>query len=342
VENRAKTGYWLQAISIDPEYYPPNEVARKNFGGHSKQAQKAISNFLQDQQIQYYFPPGDSYSGFVYTNIDRGMKEVSVELWGEKDYKRFSFVVPVPGLRADYDYVDWDHLYPEDQIREVDLQGLRSALESYPCCTTDKKMQEYRGDPVNLVIVGEDEDLIGAFVRRGWKQTEVKYRGSIFKTLGSFLFKKSYDNSPVSDLYLLGRHQDIAFQKPRRSIHNRNHLRLWQTPLRYDGKPVWIGGISRDIGVKATTKAPFFVTHVIDSDVDEAREYLLQDFLAANAIESWGYVSGVGNTSRDNPRKNFMGDEIYTDGERLVMILSDTKVPILDVKELHWDYHQEP
>src|SRR5262249_9785642 len=129
--------------------------------------------------------------------------------------------------------------------------------------------------------------------------------------------------------------------KPRRTIHNRNHLRLWQTPLRYDGKPVWIGGISRDIGVKATTKAPFFVTHVIDSDVDEAREYLLQDFLAANAVESWGYVRGVGNTSRDNPRKNFMGDEIYTDGERLVMILSDTKVPILDVKELHWDYQED-
>lgn len=338
IDNQDKIDYWLQAISIDPEYYPPNEVARKNYGGHSKKTQKEIEAFLQNQQLSYAIPPGGTHEGFIYTNLSNGMKDVGVELWGEKVYKRFAFVVPVPGLRADYDYVDWEHLYPPDHVREVSLSELRQDLQNFPCCTTDKKMKEFRGDPINLVIVGDDEDLIAAFTRRGWKQTEIKYKGSIFRTLKSFLFKSSYDNSPVSDLYLLGRHQDIAFQKPRKTIHNRNHLRLWQTPLRYQGKAVWIGGISRDIGVKATLHAPFFVTHVIDSDVDESRDYLLQDFLATNAVGSWGYVTGAGESTPENPRKNFMGDEIFTDGLRLVMILGDIPVPILNVKDLEWEY----
>lgn len=341
VENHDTIPYWLQAISIDPEYYPPNEVAHKNFGGHSKKDRKRIVEFLQQEQIQYEFPPGDSYEGFVFTNADNGMKEVSVELWGESTLKRFNFVVPVPGLRVDYDYVDTENMYSADQIKELDLQGLRKVLEDFPCCTTNKKMQEYRGDPVNLVIVGDDEDVITTFIRRGWKQTEVKYKGSVFRTLKSFLFKSAYDTSPVSDLYLLGRHQDIAFQKPRRSIHNRNHLRLWISPYRYRGKAVWIGAISRDIGVKATIHAPFFVTHVIDSDVDESRDYLLQDFLAGDAVEKWGYVKGAGESTVESPRKNFMGDEIYSDGDRLVMILGDFPVPIEKTKEIPWEYHQE-
>lgn len=336
IDNQDKVPYWLQAISIDPEYYPPNEVAHKTAKGHSKKTKREIQDFLQKQQMPYYLP-GGSYQGFVYTNVNTGRKEVSVELWGPKTLKRFSFVVPVPGLRADFDYIDTEALYPKDELKELDLDSLRKTLEELPAFTTDKKMKEDRGDPVNLIIVGDDEDLITAFVRRGWKETEIKYKGSAWRTFKSFIFKTSYDNSPVSDLYLEGRHQDIAFQKPRKTINNRNHLRLWMTPYRYKNKPVWIGAISRDIGVKFTFKSAFFVTHVIDSDVDESRDYLLQDFLAASAIERWGYVKGVGAYTVDNPHKNFMGDEIYTDGLRLVMILGEIPVLVKDVQRLEWE-----
>ena len=53
-------------------------------------------------------------------------------------------------------------------------------------------------------------------------------------------------------------------------INERLHLRLWLTPLRYEGKPVWVGQISRDIGVRFTTKAWNLTTHRIDPDIDEA------------------------------------------------------------------------
>ncbi len=61
-----------------------------------------------------------------------------------------------------------------------------------------------------------------------------------------------------------------VYQKPRHSVHVRNHLRLWLTPMRFQGKSVWIGQISRDIGVRFTFKTWPPVTHKIDPDIDEA------------------------------------------------------------------------
>ena len=73
-----------------------------------------------------------------------------------------------------------------------------------------------------------------------------------------------YRYSPVSSLYVFGRPQDIAFQKARENIHERNHLRLWMSRVTYQGLPVWIGQISRDIGVRFTTKT--ITTHKIDPE----------------------------------------------------------------------------
>ncbi len=71
--------------------------------------------------------------------------------------------------------------------------------------------------------------------------------------------------------------QDGATQKVRATINERNHARFWLTPIRFRGKEVWIGQISRDIGVKFTLKSPTISTHVIDPDVDEARRYFAED-----------------------------------------------------------------
>ena len=40
--------------------------------------------------------------------------------------------------------------------------------------------------------------------------------------------------------------------------------------MRYHGKPVWVGQISRDIGSRLTIHSPTLTTHKIDPDVDEA------------------------------------------------------------------------
>ena len=114
----------------------------------------------------------------------------------------------------------------------------------------------------------------------------------------AFLLGSQYRYSPVSPLYLFGRSQDVALQRTRRSINERLHLRLWLTPLRFQGKAVWVGQVSRDIGVRFTTKTWNLTTHRIDPDVDEARDYVIEDLLQAERVEAAGYVDGVGACDR--------------------------------------------
>ena len=126
-----------------------------------------------------------------------------------------------------------------------------------------------------------------------------------------------YDTAPVSPLYLFDRQQDVALQKARSSVSRRNHLRLWLAPFTVEHRAVWIGQISRDIGVKLTTKSWYLTTHRISPYVDEERDYLLQDLLLTGLVERLGYVDGVGVATPEQPRRNLTDDPYYTDGRRM-------------------------
>jgi hypothetical protein len=132
----------------------------------------------------------------------------------------------------------------------------------------------------------------------------------------------------VSPLYLFGRPQDAALQKPRNDIDRRNHLRLWRAPFTFQGTPVWVGQVSRDIGVRLTTKSWYLTTHKVDPDMDEDRDYLLQDLAVSGYVSRAGLVPGVGAAPRNAPRRNLTGDPYFTDGKRLVVFLDPEPGPL--------------
>src|SRR4029079_382916 len=191
--------------------------------------------------------------------------------------KEFSFSIQVPGLRADYLHHDFATLIPANEIVECDISELRKRVAAAPRATTNKRGTR-EGDPVNLVCVGEFARLLSAFGAR-WDETETITLDSCWKTFKSFFIGSEYRYSPVSALYLFGRSQDFALQRVRESINERLHLRLWLTELRFEGKPVWVGQVSRDIGVRFTPKTWNLTTHCIDSNVDESRDYVLEDLI---------------------------------------------------------------
>jgi hypothetical protein len=242
-----------------------------------------------------------------------------------------SFFIPVPGLILDHYEVDIEGMYSTQETIDVDLPQLVAQLERLPCCVRDAAGKD-RGDPLNLVFIGETQDIYYAFLRAGWDQTETIYSTSLLKTAASALTGSRYRYSPVSALYVFGRAQDVAFQRARSSIHERNHLRIWLTPLRLEGKPVWIGQISRDIGVHLAWRT--ITTHKIDPDVDETREFLLEDMAYSQALEKFGYVGGVGPAAYDQPRGNLTGDPYFTDGQRIVMWIADQQRSIGDIQVL--------
>jgi LssY C-terminus len=294
---------------------------------------------------------GSQAEGFVFTHLDFGTKVVRVcfhaadspfdlaslprETANPATYRPphgtadgqpvvdLTFTIPVPGISADYLRRDFAALYATSKITECDLPTLVERLASMPPATTNQAASR-TGDPVNLVVIGEFATILSAFGAR-WDESETITLRTCWKTAQSFLLGSQYRYSPVSPLHLLGRTQDVALQRARRSINERLHLRLWLTPLTFGGKPVWIGQISRDIGVRFTYKTWNLTTHRIDPDVDESRDYVVEDLMQAERIDAVGYVDGVGACEREAPRRNLTGDPFFTDGRRAVILLSETR-----------------
>jgi len=345
IENKEDTELYLMLLSLDADYFSPSEVAWmfRSFEEKEKNDRKSAEETKSlDEMIEMFMqrhtpvviPPGETVSGYVYTNLDPDTKVFTVDLFGEKESRSFDFVQLVPGFQADYMTVDFNTLYKPNEIRDLDLKGLRDYLASLPCCVLggDKKTA---GDPLNLVLIGEGKDVLSTLVHQGWNLTETISSDTMWRTVASSVFGSKYTTSPVSALYLFDRPQDIALQKARETVDERNHLRLWRAPVTYKGKRVFVGQISRDIGVKFSSKT--FVTHKIDPVVDEARLYIALDMIDSQNIKAFGYVKGVGFSDRDKPRYNYTEDPYYTDGKRVVLIFSEERMPIENIQYLPWE-----
>ena len=251
---------WFFHYSVDPEYFPPLEVAWKSHRTWAKKTNRRIDQFFYDQAIEYVIRPGESISGYVFVNIDRGWKYVPVEILQEDGIHEFEFFAKVPGFKADYEKVAFERLYETEELVELETEEeLRAWVEAIPCCTENKKGTK-TGDPVNFVIVATNEALTKALVRAGWDVTRAMSTGSTMAMAWAAIFGKTYRYAPISSLYALGRPQDAGLQKARWNIHQRNHLRLWLSPATYRGDLIFLGQISRDIGSRITTKSPTLTT----------------------------------------------------------------------------------
>jgi len=264
--------------------------------------------------------PGGEISGFVFTPLDVGLKEMRLRFVGPEGEREVSVSIPVPGLDADHLQRDLESAGGEAPV-ECDLHQLARRLAEMPQATTNAAGTG-AGDPVNLVVIGRYGSIRTAFGGR-WDETESITFATAFKTTRSFLSGAEYRYSPVSPLYLFGRSQDFALQRVRTSINERLHLRLWRTPLTWQGRPVWVGQVSRDIGVRFTLKTWNLTTHRIDPNVDESRDYVTEDLFDARRVEIAAHVEGVGPCGPDAPRRNLTGDPYFTDGQRAVIAVSD-------------------
>jgi len=341
IGNETDRPIWLMYVGLDPSFFPSSEAADVFAADASREARREAAERFGRLAFRNPVLPGQTRSGMVLTHLEEGVKLIQLDLVAKDHAHAFSIFTVVPGFRGDYQTsaVFRREVYPPDQIRDYDDDdAFRAALEALPCCATNEGGSK-PADPLNLVIVGGLDDAFPALVRRGWRPTETKWSGAIMRVVSSALSGERYLNAPVSDLYLFGRPQDLALQKARDTIHQRNHLRLWLSPLRYRGKPVWVGQISRDIGSRLTIHSPTLTTHKIDPDVDEARTALAEDMAYSQSLVMIGYASGVGAAPPEQPRQNLTTDPYYTDGDRLVMVFDRRPVSLDSIQFFRWQDH---
>jgi len=335
VQNLGTNDFYFLPARLDPEYYSPAEVAymfRKRC--HPKRNRR-VSELMETKRMTQFLPARSTNEGFVFTTLNRGAKHMWTEFLGEMDFRTLEFTMFSVERRFDFDRVEFEKLYRPEEVRDYSVDELPGVLKRLPAATTDAKGKG-AGDPLNLVVLGREGQFALAFGRQGWDVTETLTMGNVFKLIGSFLFNKTWKTSPVSPLYVFGRQQDFALQKARSTIHERNHLRLWLAPFTCEGRAVFLGQISRDIGLRFTVKAPGWVTHKIDPEVDEARNYITEEMVTSGSVDQVGWVGGVGKASREEPGRNLTGDPYFTDGQRVVLFLSGESVPPSKVHFHDW------
>jgi hypothetical protein len=128
------------------------------------------------------------------------------------------------------------------------------------------------GDMLNMVFVGQQEDLRRAFERAGWVKTDECKPISVWHLLWH---GTNYVRLPMSRFYLFGRVQDYSYAlpDPGAAVSRRHHIRIWKTDYTIDGMPVWAGAATHDIAIEIA-KRGHLVSHRIDPAVDAERDFV--------------------------------------------------------------------
>jgi hypothetical protein len=180
------------------------------------------------------------------------------------------------------------------------------------------------GDPLNLIFIGSKDQITHSFQRAGWLIPDPITPSTSEKIAVDSLAHKRYPTAPVSNLYVFGRVQDLAFEKPTNDVANREHIRLWKTGTLMGGQLVWIGQASYDSGIEmsGTNHLP---THHIAPTVDLERNAVGDD------LEKTCLVKVKAEATFTPPilyARNGGGDYYASDGDVLVINYTQAPIPL--------------
>jgi len=140
------------------------------------------------------------------------------------------------------------------------------------------------GDPINLVFVGTAQEIEQAFRQAGWTEPKKENQQSIWKIAQAVINDDGYDAAPVSNLYVFGRKEDLAFEKTLNTFNKRHHLRLWRMPASAPGgRPIWLAAATHDVGIDVH---PGVISHATDPDLDDERAQVGSDLYMGGAVQA--------------------------------------------------------
>ncbi|MFV8817636.1 LssY C-terminal domain-containing protein [Haliea sp. E17] len=342
IENRSAQSFWLLVSASDANYFPPDEASVLFQWKLDNKADAQIVERFRELAINLKTASGETSEGYLLAPRQEGGRYLPVLLLGKNKVLEYGFSIPLPDGEYDFEHLGTSETYTGTPIEDVDIATLRARLRDLPCCTNDAS-GERQGDPVNVVFIGDQEDVLYSLLRSGWSFTQRIDADSVRRLVGAAISGAEYAVAPISPLYMFGRQQDVAMQRARSNVLQRNHIRLWLAPLRVQGLPVWVGQVSRDISIKLTTLSPNLATHVIAPNVDEAREHLLQSLIVAGTVKRFAFVSGAPVAGADEPRLNLTNDPYFSDGMRLMVQVSNKEtIQPQAVEFIEWQDSVDP
>lgn len=311
VRNDTDHFLWLLRAGTDPDYFSPLEVAWSAHVTLGGETNERIDEHFDRLAFPNPIPAGGTSSGVLFTNPQPVTKLLNVDLLGNRTMVPFTLLLPVPGDREAGSEVL--HRYDESEIAGYDnLDALRTALEALPCCagTADGGAG---GEPINVILIGNLDDLAAAAARRGYRRTA----------------------ETGTTQRLFGRPPDLVSRKTAQAGAPAHWMRLWSAPISYRGETVLLAQAGRPVGGRfATDESDQGRLH---PDVDEVRSLVIQDFMYSGGLERLGFLNGVGAVPESQPRATAGGDRYYTDGRRAVLFLTTRPLSFSEVTILDWE-----
>jgi hypothetical protein len=316
--------------SVDREYFSPLEVAYMHKALFSKKGWQDMEAYFHRSAMPRQIPPRETVSGFVFTHLDQGTKAFNVELFytdsnvpqdllREDMSERFTFFITVPGFVPDHAEVDFPSLYPPESIQDVTEAGLRTLLETLPCCTTNSDGSR-QGKPVNLLLVANGIDLLQALLRAGWAETS---------------FERNAEYLNAAD-HFFGRPPDAIFRRGRDKTTERIEMGLWLAPVRVDGKGLWAAQLKHAIG-RRYELGELFLGVKLDPDANDGRNYLLQNIWYSHSLEAFAWSRSGKRVPESAPEFDFNDNPWFSDGFRLVLWISGETIALMETESRRWD-----
>lgn len=166
-------------------------------------------------------------------------------------------------------------------------------------------------DPVNVLVVGDRQELVQLLETAGWVVPDPIDAESIAHFMEALITWSTYAHAPLSTQTMFGRPQDIAFEKNCIHVTARDHFRGWASSMTDGrGRPVWCLACTRDAKIGLTERG-HMPNHIIDPDVDKERDLVVGDLSASGQVASAYEVVGLGPGYRGH---NAAGDPYFTDG----------------------------
>lgn len=318
IENNTDQPLVLLPTAIDPEYFAPLEVAYAYHQSFAADANAALDAHLLNLNfpIRSLIQPGSRASGYIFTNWSKGMKVIDVDLLGDNFSQNFTFFALNPDITQGQDIIDlMETMFSTVELQKVESEAeLRQALEQLPCCVSNENGGPST-EPLNVLIIGALDDWTTAFVRRGYRYQMLNSR------------------------YAFGRAQDISARKLSRGYTKAqaHTIRVWQTPIRHHGKPVWVGQTSTRLGGRFADTAPAEVTVPLNPQVDEARDDLTQDLAYSQALIQIGHVIGSGCSPSTAAEESPKDVHYTTDGLRVVLVFGDRPASLKGIDFFNWE-----
>jgi hypothetical protein len=319
VENSSLERVRFAPVGVDRTYFSPLEVAYMHRKLFSKRGHRDMERRFHEIAMPRQIWPGETRSGFVFTHVSPGTKGFNVDLFSTDEDDSFTFFLDVPGFMPDHAEVDFAGLYTPEQIRDYDLAGFRAAQTEIDCCATDQSGTQ-QGLPLNVLLVGEGEDVLQALLRAGW-------------------YERNRAEAPAvvaKEQHWDGRPPDAVFRIARARAGDRNELRVWLAPMRVEGEPVWIGQITHYIG-RYTEIGRALLDPRLDPDIDDARNYMVQILWYAQGLRRYAWHDTGQQVDIDAERTDFKGVPYFTNGIRTVLWPSGPPISVLETFRLSWD-----